>query len=1486
MAFRNVIPLTNPHQESMKYRNILPIVALAFSVPTLYAQEAPAQPADTQATAPELTKLREDPKITRGELPNGLKYIIRPTAEPQGRACIRLYVNVGSLDEKEHEKGISHLLEHLVFNGSRHHKRNELIPAMQQRGLGFGGDVNAYTSLLHTVYMLNLPNLQDDTVDFAFTVLRDFADGATLTDDAIDHERGIVRSELYARDSASYRAGIAMLRHSSPGMKLADYLPIGTEEVIMGAPYEVFRNYYRTHYVPRNMTVVVTGDFKPEDAAAWVTRHFSDMADTPAPARCSLGSLSFNGPADVVIENPESELTSLLVGISDPFVDKPDTLQQRIDDLPLQLACSMLNRRLSRMAREADSSFQQAGVSQEDMYESVSSFGLNVTANHDKWKEAFESALLELRRACVYGFSAAEFNEVLSATLAAYKRQIGSWPTTDAASMAERIIDSISDKAVITDPQETLRTLELGVARIMQNPDICRQALEKAFDAARARIVMSGSKVQGTAAEDLRDVFGYVMKQEVSATQAEEVTPFAYDDLGTPGTIEKQELIEDLGITTLTLSNGIRLNLKPVDFQKGSISVSASVDGGSMRLLHTPGLSNMAHAVMQQGGLEAHDLTELEQIMAGKQVGLHFGAGVDRMRFSGSTTAEDFELQCKLLVANILYPGFREDGESQLRRSLPSMFKRFETTPGGALSFQVPGHIYGIDPRFFPATLEQISSCTAAQVKDALTPWLQHGAMEVSIVGDFKVEEVIPALLRTFGAMPKRNREFTQLTEAETDVSKANWGMRKFLPYTTDLDKTIVTQIRPCGDGMDHHRNRRMQVLASITREKLFDGIRAQLGETYSPSVRFAPNADFRNAATITTSSAGVVGNRQKVSAAMDAILVDIGLGNITQDDLNCALRPFISSTIKSQRSVGYWEGALSCLQSDPRQLPLMRDLVEDVKSITLEEIQQLAREVFGPQDKTNYFFVMPSQSIPADEADPAEEEAAAPAAAEPAVDAPVEAAEPAEVAAPAEPAAGPVAAVETAPAAATSGYTILTSTTTMADPAWVAVVEALEAKHPGASICKLESLTEAELAAALRSTGARYAACVLRPQEIGRVLVNNLHRAARQVDDDPWGDCIWGLITGYTAADALRIAQAGEPLVIKRLLATTNVGHARFEHSCCITDWTGAPVREQSGYTEPTTTTYPAGADDKLLGIFGGELSQQAPQFVVTSSHATPFNLEMPFSRGLIFSHGNRFHSLPAEDFPHFGSAMNSAMAGDEAELASLAGKYSTIEPDSTTRVWVAAGNCLFGNANNSPNSMCVTALSAYTCNQVVGYTVPSWYGEGGWGTLGTFLGNTAGTSLAEAWFLNNQFILHRTQQLHPRLLSLRFDDESINFGSLIGQFMSKGIEVPREQVKDAFGLVHDRDVVAFYGDPAWRAQLDESHAQAPYTITWQDAKHFTITANYDTTDRCAVWFPTAATGQGATTCSAPGAIFTNDFILIPNLKLTKGQSIPVEVK
>ena len=108
-------------------------------------------------------------------------------------------------------------------------------------------------------------------------------------------------------------------------------------------------------------------------------------------------------------------------------------------------------------------------------------------------------------------------------------------------------------------------------------------------------------------------------------------------------------------------------------------------------------LAAMAGSVMRYGGLAAHSLTELEKILSGHNLGLNFGIGSDRFTMSGTTTAADFELQCKLLAAGIMHPGYRTDGEVQLRRQLPSLYNRYQTTPNGAYGLQAPRLMYGSD---------------------------------------------------------------------------------------------------------------------------------------------------------------------------------------------------------------------------------------------------------------------------------------------------------------------------------------------------------------------------------------------------------------------------------------------------------------------------------------------------------------------------------------------------------------------------------------------------------------------------------------------------------------------------------------------------------------------------------------------------------------------------------------------------------------------
>ncbi len=1428
--------------------------------PAATAPETTTAPAPSAAPAP-LQPLQQDPQMLTGQLENGLSYIIRPTREPKGRASMRLYVDTGSLNETEELSGVSHFLEHLVFNGSRHFKRGELIPAMQKLGLGFGGDANAYTSLLQTVYMLDLPNLKDETVDFALMILRDFADGATLEDDAIDHERGIVVSELKARDSESYRATVQLMKQYLRGTRTPDFMPIGREEVIQNVSYQAVRDYYHQNYLPGRMTLVITGDVAAEQAEAWVKKHFGAMEKRETPPRPALGQLSHLGADETLISNAEQAKTSVLMAVVNPWQKKADTLEQRIEDLPLELACAMLNRRFSRLSKQESSPFLQASADKSGMFRTGEVFSLGVTSDPARWEDGMTRALDELRQVMTHGFRQEEFQEIVTGLMTNLQQSCDTWETVTAEAMADKIVDSLQEETLPTAPAEDMRAVRLGLERLRNDPELCRQALVKAFETERIKLTMMGTLPKGVTNATLREAFNRAMQREVQKPTEQKIRPFAYETIGQPGTVTQQATLEDLGVMTLTLSNGVKVNLKPVDFRKGSISVLAAVDGGTLRLPATPGLTLMTNSVMSGGGLEAHSMDELQQLLTDQNVSLDFSLSPTRFLFSGETNGKDLEMQCKLLAAAILHPGFRPEGETVLRRRLDAFYKRLETTPAGAYSMQAPRLLFGDDARFTIPRREEIEALTREDVRRALAPYLKDGAMEVTIVGDFKVEEILPVLERTFGAMPQRNASFAPLPDAAREVSFRPWGQREFLKYPTELDKTIVSHVRPAGNGRDHRRNRRLAVLSAIVREKLFDGLRAAMGESYSPRVQLAFHSEMNNAAYITASSAGVKGNRTKVSAAMDSICSGIGQGNISEEDFECAIRPYRSSLEKALRSTGFWLDQLSELQSDSEKLPLLRQLMPDVESITLEEIRALAKEVFG-KDNANFYFTVPEDTeLP--EATPQNEEKQNEEQRNDEKQ-------------------------KQAPLHLGSPYAVILSEATAAEPAWKKVAETLVSKYDNAHLVVLPQLTENACAEALRQVGARYAAYVMRPCEVTREAVNHFHRAARKVDADPWGDCIWGIVTGHGAADAQRIAEAREPLVIKRLLGTTNVSSERFESSYCITDWEGFPVLEQEGYQKPKKTTYsietPEGEDiltNGIQGKFAHRLATARPQLLITSSHATQFNLEMPFSKGLIFPAGNRFYQVPAKQFSAFANALRPAMLGKTEALATLAEvmQFEPIQPDGETRVWLAAGNCLLGDAAGSAESMVITALSAYGCNQFVGYTVPSWYGAGGWGTLSCFFDNTDGTTLAEAWFLNNQFLLAQTQEIDPRLLQAEFNEPAIGPGLERSLRESQARPAP-EHLQDAVGLVHDRDTVAFYGDPAWSATLDDSHAQSPYRVEWHNAGSFTITANRNHKGRCAIWFPTAETGKQTSGCDDKEAIYTNDFILFPHLEMKKGES------
>jgi len=361
-----------------------------------------------------------------------------------------------------------------------------------------------------------------------------------------------------------------------------------------------------------------------------------------------------------------------------------------------------------------------------------------------------------------------------------------------------------------------------------------------------------------------------------------------------------------------------------------------------------------------------------------------------------------------------------------------------------------------------------------------------------------------------------------------------------------------------------------------------------------------------------------------------------------------------------------------------------------------------------------------------------------------------------------------PAAAAETTP-----GYVIVVSEATRAEPAWQAVVAALEAKHAarGPVVITWQESPE-EAIEPLAELFPRHTCFVARPEEAGREFVARAHRLTRRLDDDPYTDTLWGILTGFDAANALAIAQTAEPLEIRRVTSGTELAMDRVVEGewYCELEKNRMVRKEAGGEAEQLD-----GPDDTTAAL-AARLCDGLTDLFVTSGHAT----ERDWQIGFRYRNGS------------FRSGAGNLWGLDTA------GQKIPIE-SANPKVWLPVGNCLAGHIDG-PDALALAFLNSAGVRQMAGYTVPTWFGYAGWGLLDYFVEQPGRFTLCEAFHANGQALIHRLEtDATPR---------------------------------DEKGLAFDRDVVAFYGDPAWEARMAPGPLQFDQTLTEADGVYtLTIT-------------------------------------------------------
>ena len=339
-------------------------------------------------------------------------------------------------------------------------------------------------------------------------------------------------------------------------------------------------------------------------------------------------------------------------------------------------------------------------------------------------------------------------------------------------------------------------------------------------------------------------------------------------------------------------------------------------------------------------------------------------------------------------------------------------------------------------------------------------------------------------------------------------------------------------------------------------------------------------------------------------------------------------------------------------------------------------------------------------------------------------------------------------------------GYVVAADASTGED-GWSKVVDALKRKH-SAKVVRYSGIEGLPgLVAELRKTRPKYVCFVAKPEAVGRDFVAVATQAMRAIDDDPYGDAIWGIVTGYCADDAFKIVSAPAKRTV-RSIASSMGGPTMLDA------W-------DSGFASDENTAdnfwikRPGGANEKLptngniAKTLADAFNTLPVDYFVTSGHARERNWQIIYNQNK-------------------GMLVHTPEAG--LRFIEPGGEVGYDVTNASLRVYIGAGNCLIGHVD-ARACMATAWMRTAGVEQFVGYTVPSWYGFMGWGSKSLF--EQGRYSLPEARFLENERLLWEQGREHD------------NFNTK--------------------GLAYDRDTFAFYGDPAQRIMFPKD--STPYSIS-----------------------------------------------------------------
>ncbi|WP_448954750.1 M16 family metallopeptidase [Labrys neptuniae] len=901
--------------------------------------------AETPAWPQAKSDLKAEPDISFGVLGNGMRFAILRNATPAGQAAIRLRIGSGSLQENDDQQGLAHMLEHMAFKGSTHVPEGEMVRILQRKGLAFGPDTNAHTSYGETVYALDLPEADADTMATGLMLMRETASELTLDGAALDRERGVVLSEERLRDTPQYRGGMGLIDVLLAGQRVPLRRPIGKTEIIRTAPAALLRSYYQANYRPDRATLIVVGDVDPAAIEAQIHQRFDDWKPVgPAVGNPSLGAPAERGMGADVIKVPGGITKTSLAWIR-PYDSASDSFARRRGQMIEDLGLAVLKRRLDAMARRANPPFVSVALGSQDLYQSARVALLSADSEPENWGKALAALDQEQRRIAQFGASQAELDREVVEYRSALQSQSDGAATRTSPDIAYLLANSVDEDKVFTSPAEDLALFERMVKGLTAAE--VNQALQAVFAGKGPRIVLQSAEPPEAAA--VAKAYGESQAVAVTAPADAAAVTWPYTQFGTPGSVAERRTVDDLGVTMVRFANGVRLTVKPTKFRADEVQVRVDIGRGRLDLPHDRPIPTWTAQAIELSGLKAIDYDDMLKALAAAVTSIDISLEDSSLKLEGKTRPADLATQLQIFTAYAADPAWRPEVFERVRQLYLANLPQYEATPSVVVGRDFQGLVHSGDPRW---TFPDRAQLLAAQPEDfsaLFAPILADGAIDVTVVGDVDVEEAIRRTAATFGALPARPDPAP--AGADSAAFPAPTAQPVLRTHSGRVDNAAAVVALPIGDMLsDIPRAFTADLTGQIFKNRLIDEFRIAEGATYSPQADTVLSASMPGYGY---AYAFVETPPAKVDAfyrLVDKIAADLATTPVSADELARAREPLVEGVKHQREGNEYWLQNLRHTQTDPRRLALIRANPAGYAKVGPDDIRAFAQTYFKPE--------------------------------------------------------------------------------------------------------------------------------------------------------------------------------------------------------------------------------------------------------------------------------------------------------------------------------------------------------------------------------------------------------------------------------------------------------------------------------------------------------------------------------------------------------